>query len=399
MNLETPSIFLKHNIHIKQTDCSIELPKIKISLSETTPSPDINVGLYDIVSKYKTKIEEIINPKIWDKSKKISNDFERIHVPKSKYTRLNCVAKYSPLSRSYFKLWEMIKDFNLIQKQKKFTTAHIAEGPGGFIEAVIKYRNSNINDILYAITLRSDTLEIPGWNKSTQYLNQHKNIKISYGSDGTGDIYKINNIKHFVTTGVENNKMDLITADGGFDFSIDFNKQEQLSYRLVFCQIVIALSIQKEGGHFVCKLFDLFHLSTIKLIWLLHCFYETVYVTKPFTSRPANSEKYLVAKGFQGISLDYLEQLYNVVQLWETVEITPFNIIDIFDCNLPTYFLESFSEYNYHIVKRQIESIIKTLLLSNIKINQKLIKYIRHQQYYNAKKWCIEYSVTHVNFY
>ena len=33
------------------------------------------------------------------------------------------------------------------------------------------------------------------------------------------------------------NSMDIITADGGFDFSIDFNKQEQLSNRLIFCEI------------------------------------------------------------------------------------------------------------------------------------------------------------------
>ena len=32
--------------------------------------------------------------------------------------------------------------------------------------------------------------------------------------------------------------MDIITADGGFDFSIDFNKQEEMACRLIFSQVV-----------------------------------------------------------------------------------------------------------------------------------------------------------------
>ena len=31
------------------------------------------------------------------------------------------------------------------------------------------------------------------------------------------------------------------------------------------------------------------------------CFYEEIYLNKPLTSRPANSEKYIVAKNFKGI--------------------------------------------------------------------------------------------------
>ena len=33
------------------------------------------------------------------------------------------------------------------------------------------------------------------------------------------------------------NSMDVITADGGFDFSVDFNNQEQLAFRLILTQV------------------------------------------------------------------------------------------------------------------------------------------------------------------
>ena len=37
---------------------------------------------------------------------------------------------------------------------------------------------------------------------------------------------------------------DIITADGGFDFHQDFNNQEKLSHKLIFCEVVTALTIQ-----------------------------------------------------------------------------------------------------------------------------------------------------------
>ena len=51
----------------------------------------------------------------------------------------------------------------------------------------------------------------------------------------------------------------------------------------------------------MCKIFDTFMIPTVKLLFFLGCFYEEIYLNKPLTSRPANSEKYIVAKNFKGI--------------------------------------------------------------------------------------------------
>ena len=45
--------------------------------------------------------------------------------------------------------------------------------------------------------------------------------------------------------------MDFLTGDGGFDFSIDYEKQEIASTKLVLAQIIYALMTQKLGGNFV----------------------------------------------------------------------------------------------------------------------------------------------------
>ena len=90
--------------------------------------------------------------------------------------------------------------------------------------------------------------------------------------------------------------MDLITGDGGFDFSEDFNNQEVNIAALLFAQIAFALCLQKKNGKFVLKIFDSFMLYnrlTVYIIILMRKF-----IAKPYTSRYANSEKYIVCKGF-----------------------------------------------------------------------------------------------------
>ena len=49
--------------------------------------------------------------------------------------------------------------------------------------------------------------------------------------------------------------MDVITADGGFDFSIDFNKQEILATNLLFAQVSFAIAMQKNWRTFHIKNF------------------------------------------------------------------------------------------------------------------------------------------------
>ena len=96
--------------------------------------------------------------------------------------------------------------------------------------------------------------------------------------------------------------MDIITGDGGFDFSVDFNLQEQCAQKLIYSQILMGFEMLKTGGTFICKFFDTFTNLTQELIFLLYLFYNEVYIYKPFTSRLANSERYIICKGFKGIN-------------------------------------------------------------------------------------------------
>ena len=89
--------------------------------------------------------------------------------------------------------------------------------------------------------------------------------------DKTGNLYKSENIKTFHET-VGKGTCDIVTGDGGFDFSLDFNKQEILSYSLILCEIITALYVQKIGGKFICKTFDLYTVATLKL-YVFYCMF------------------------------------------------------------------------------------------------------------------------------
>ena len=68
------------------------------------------------------------------------------------------------------------------------------------------------------------------------------------------------------------------------------------------------------------KIYDSIYDLTIDLLILLNHFYSQFDITKPHTSRPASSERYLICGGFRGISKDYLNKIKQVLIEWGEIE-------------------------------------------------------------------------------
>ena len=257
------------------------------------------------LTKWKNKID---NDPSWDQFKKLTNEYEYIFSRNdiSNTSSKQSVIKRKPLSRSYFKMWEILHDFKMLSSVP-IVTAHLAEGPGGFIESLCDFaRKYNLEfEKIYGITLLSTEKKVPNW-KLGQLLIKDFPIVVNEINQNTGDLYSIENIDMFVET-IGVNKCSFVTADGGFDFSKDFNNQETTFYRLFLCEIYTAICIQKNGGNFLVKVFDLFQEETIKLLACCKIFYKEMHIIKPNTSRPANSEKYIIFKSFTGV--DTSEQI------------------------------------------------------------------------------------------
>jgi 23S rRNA U2552 (ribose-2'-O)-methylase RlmE/FtsJ len=377
-----------------------DLPIIKIRIGDKddkyTDSDYLNNKERIALLEIKNKID-LENIRDWDKAKKNSNEYELIHLP-SRKLKQESIAAYEPLSRSYFKMWEILHNygfFTLEQQKAPINIVNIAEGPGGFIEALLNYRYKYYRqtDNINAITLKSVTKEIPGWDKAQNFLRENPNVTINYGADDTGNIYKLENIKHF--TNIIGEKADFVTADGGFDFSSDFNEQEKQSLRIIFCEIVLAITCQNLGGTFICKFFDLYSKTSIKLIYLLKCLYNEVIIDKPVTSRPANSEKYIICKDFLGIDSNYLNKLHIIIKSWEILEQKDNTILDIFDKddNIPEEFTKTVLDFGTEHFQLQKINIDKTLQLIHNKPSLSKLNNLIDHQVTRACKWCEKYNV------
>ena len=336
-----------------------------ITETKHIPFREINKCLKNELHEVKCSIDGL-NHKEWELAKKKMNEYEYIYTS-SKVERNIC--SIIPVSRSYFKLHEIIKDLLLLNNNYKCSC--LAEGPGGFIHCL----NDKDVKLVYGITLISrNNKKIPYWN---QLIINNKKNKLCYGTDKTGNIYRITNVDFFINM-VGSNKCEIVTADGGFDYSKDYNSQEDMSYKLLYCEIFIALNIQEKEGSFIIKFFDLFNYDTIKLLYILYINYKEIIIHKPLTSRLSNSEKYIVCRGFLGKDK-------NIINLMRYNYSNPSNLI----IDIPESFVNNIKEYNNIYINKQKECITSiTDYIKNNDIDDKPTS----SQIISAKKWCEVYN-------
>lgn len=376
-------IFNKHltTLDIDTINFNYNSNKLNTDLDTKLNNNNLDLNYEHILklNNYKDNIKHIPN---WNSLKKINNNYELLN--SIIHNRHESIIKYKPLSRSFYKLWEMIYDYKLINLNKPdYKIICIAEAPGGFIDALNKYfiNNNYKNYTIYGHSLiDNNNKEIPSWYNAYNKFTNNNNIHILSETDG--NLYNINNIYYYNNL-ITKHSCDIVTADGGFDFSINYNLQESLFYKLFFSEILMALSLQKKGGIFICKCFDLHSEFSHKLLYILYILYDSFTITKPNISRSTNSEKYIILKGFKGIDSNILQNMYNLLNNWN---------INNLNFNLPTDFKEKITEYNNYFINLQLKSFQYTYkLLKNI--NLQIFTNIIKNQIETAINFCNKYNL------
>lgn len=353
--------------------------------SKENISPAINKTLANYLSNIKTEIDNRQDD--WDRFKKYTNPYEYIHTQISN-TKMS-VCKTKPLSRSYFKMIEICGLFDLIEALPATCNSfHLAEGPGGFIEALAHLRKNRADNYIGITLLDKDNNNVPGWKKSNIFLENNPNVYIETAADRTGNLMSIENLKFCQKK--YGNKIDLVTADGGFDFSIDFNHQEAVSSKLILCQIIFAIAVQKKHGNFFIKFFDTFTNASIDMLYILSALYEEVYFVKPNSSRYANSEKYVVCKNFRlDNSQELVKYFYPVFDVGDDK-----SIYEILSIRPPYLFVNKIEELNAIYGQQQLDSIANTLnLIDNHKSDK--IENLKKQNIQKCVSWCQKYNLPH----
>jgi len=365
-----------------------KLPYVYISLI-TKPQDLIKIMVSSSLHKYLNISKQNIDTDIikWNHCKKYINPYEYIHTPP--YSDKQGIAIYEPISRSFFKLIEIINQFNIFEYYKNvpISSFHLAEGPGGFIEAMLYMRN-NDDDKYYGITLKSLSDNVPSWDKIKCKFPFNKHIVYEEDSSNDGDLMQPINFIQCVKK--YKNSMQLITADGGFDFSVDYKKQEICSSKLILAQIIYALMIQKHQGSFILKMFDIFYKVSLEMIYILKTFYASVTICKPKTSRFANSEKYIICKGFLYTNTsEYYNTFLNILTHIENEPIHV-SIASLLNFDLPLSFTQQIEELNCIFGKKQLRMINSTMQLVN---NKQTLDKVNNYNIDKCVQWCINNKI------
>lgn len=362
---------------ISTLDPGLIVPKFGCT---TTGSAGINLTLQRYLRQVKAAIDS--RQEGWDRYKKYTNPCEYVHTPVPGNKQAVC--RLRPLSRSFYKLIELLHTHNLSESlPAECTSFHFAEGPGGFIEALAHYRASSTADRYYGMTLLDDgDPAIPGWKKTRSFLQRTPRVTILTGRDGTGDLFSSQNVDQLMEDHASS--ADLVTCDGGFDFSTDFNRQEAASMRLLLAQLVATFTVQKAGGSLVLKVFDTFGMASLDLLFLLSSLYSQVQVIKPSTSRQANSEKYVLCRGFRPLGAGpVVAKLRGAVAAMEDGR----QLLRLCSAPLPYFFVSKVEELNAVLGQQQIESIAATLALMDSCRSDKL-EALKKSNVQKAVGWC-----------
>lgn len=211
------------------------------------------------------------------------------------------------LNRSAMKLVNMDHIFQLTAaapaaNDSSFTFADMCGGPGGFSEyllsraaaqnhqrrAVVRGYGISLKDAICDWKLPASSYSNPSTDASADD-DSDALFEISYGADGTGNLYELGNIRHFRDHVVLKNHpqgVQLVVADGGFQDARDQRDQEQVMTKLVVAEVLTMFSVLSAHGSFLCKTFELATPMMLQLVWLLHQCFEKITVVKPIVSQP-----------------------------------------------------------------------------------------------------------------
>jgi ubiquinone/menaquinone biosynthesis C-methylase UbiE len=259
------------------------------------------------------------------------------------------------ISNAYLKIYEILCQFpEIIDKTKSPIYRYFddASFPGAFIRGTDHYIKNHIPEIKYFDWFASSL-----YNEEEGVLGDEYNLLYNYPfrwlmdkENNNGNVSNPDNILDFRNKFQHIGLVPLSTSDLGFDVSSDYSKQEIFHLKPNIGQILNAMETTSEGGCQITKQFTFFEPRNKIILYLLTKMYKKVNIIKPITSKPDNSEVYILCIGYdRKNSLKYRELILNSLKHWDNSILEEIKIPD--DFNKKLTFIAN------EIYQRQIEKI------------------------------------------
>ena len=290
---------------------------------------------------------------------KTSYLFESFNCEKANVVALS---KNFNITNAWMKAYEIFDHYDLFllgnKNTKDFVHFDNASFPGSFVLAAHHYIHTRTSMgsayKWYASSLVNDTELVKGHleDKYCLFENYPKNWLMS--PNNNGDVSNTANLLDFQK---QLPKVDLYTGDLGFDVSQDYNAQETLHITAHYGQLLCGLMVLKPGGHMVVKQFTMFHETNLSNLAIMTHFFEEVHICKPATSKPDNSEIYLIGKNFRLVPHPIKIVAKMVIELGESFKTgkIPRPLFDVTKCGEP--FLDCVNTAVLALAENQTEKI------------------------------------------
>lgn len=282
------------------------------------------------------------------------------------YELVPTIDQQKRISRAFYKLYELqylYKNKLISTTKENYKVFCLCEAPGGFAEAIMNIRHNKPTQIKVQSLLDCNiqfSKKIP------------KNI-ITLGPNMDGDITNFKTQMNIIIEAKKEGKYNFMTADGGIDSSNDYQHQEQLNTKLIFCQIFVILHSLIKGGSCIIKVYDTFTLPMVQTLWILKQSFKEMDIKKPSLSRPCNSEKYIICQHYKGIQKNIMPPMKTFINNEKYIQ--------TFNTNIPPSFTEAITRQNDYFASTQIHYLQETTKFSKTQnINKQREKQFKHSK-------------------
>ena len=381
------------NIQLTSKDVSLLEKEDNNNLitSSTINLPLISLGFHSFI--HRTKSNMIITEKLQTKKivYMVINPFE-IEIPnyddslktliKSFFNSKEDKEEFN--SPEFYELWEMLFLFNLSDKKDLVST--------------IISDNNDINAYNTSLEFFKNKLtnNIPQSGGNNNIIENNLSIILEGGA-------KKKKLKVGGANNKSKDKLDLIIATTSQSSITGFLYTEQENYKYIITRLISALETQENKGSMILKIDETFTTPSVKLLYIINYFYETMYIYKPCFSKYTNSNKYLICQGFKNSTLEerknILKSLQNILD-----NINKYSnkyVYDIYpDLEVPKEFINKIKFCNIKLTNQEqimINDII-SFTKNNNYFGEDYHKY-RNNQILSTKWWVEHYLPPSKNIY
>lgn len=269
----------------------------------------------------KAKLDHLSHAAMMD-ARTSSDSFIRLcSLLKKDFSAVHC-------NRGWLKMYEILASHSLmatVNQQRLVPPRTVlalfnCELPGGFLSAAHHFAQDNNFDLhwwassLYPLSLNSALYDSFGLMQKypSKWLMSREP---SQNGDMT-DVECISSLSSKTKAAVKDafprlttHKVDLYVSDGGMDIQQHYSHQESMHQALILGELMVCLNTLVKGGNAVIKLYSFCHDFTRSWLVATCCMFKEARFFKPLTSRPLNTEIYLVLKSYRGRCAEFLDYL------------------------------------------------------------------------------------------